>query len=174
VTGPNEGGIDWDNPIGGQPVQDVSAIPGVVGFSIVVPPKSLGDLVGVYATPATDGGLGAVDFVYDLDRGRVVVGEGLWDFPPDHWREWVDSVVATSDAAALRTPSPSEGSEIVFGSAQTYALANGRLGLLTTSEDGKQSDIQWPEPSGVQVVVQGPNLSVDHATEIAQEIAASL
>jgi hypothetical protein len=157
-TGPEEGPIDWDNPIRGEPVE-LDQASDVVGFTVIAPPSELGHPAGIFAVPEADGYPGAIDFVYDLDIGRVVIGEFVWDFPEERWEGWVSSVVVS-------------GPGTVIGSARSEQLGSDRFALITTSEDGSRSDIRWLEPGDVQIVIQGPELSAEDAESLAEDFIA--
>lgn len=169
----NEGEVNWDNPIGGQPVNSVADVRAMVGFPVTAP-TPLGAASAIYVIPASEGDGGAVDFIFDLPMGRVVVAEFPYDFPVSHWDEFVGSIVEVSERGEA-TPSPSIGpdgeEEVIQGSAETYTLPDGRTALITTSEDGTQSDIRWLSAAGVEIVVQGPDLSKASAILLANRLA---
>jgi hypothetical protein len=173
---PDSDVINWDNPIGGQRVDSRSGASDLVDFPVVVP-NAFGQPAAIYVVPASDGDRGAIDLMYNLSVGRVVVAEFPWDFPPKHWDEFVASIVEVSQRAA-ENPSPSVGpegeEEIVFGSAASYLLPDGRQALVTTSEDGRQSDIRWLSASGNQVLIQGPDLSRQAVADLADQLAKEI
>jgi hypothetical protein len=45
--------------------------------------------------------------------------------------------------------------------------------LLTTSEDGTQSDIRWLSVDDVEIVIQGPDLKKETVVDLANELATA-
>jgi hypothetical protein len=113
-SGANQEPIDWDNPIGGQRVASAVAAGRLVNFP-VTPPSALGDPTAIYAVAASAGDAGAVEFIFDLEVGRVVVAEFQWDYPASHWNDFVSSVVSSSNAANDQPRSSGGGGRVRAG-----------------------------------------------------------
>lgn len=174
--GPADEQINWDNPIGGQRVESVAAAKNSVAFP-VIPPTVLGDAAAIYVVPASQDDKGAVDFVYDLSMGRIVVAEFPYDYPAAHWDEFVASIIDVSkraEATASPPMGPSGEEEVILGSAEKYILPDGRTALITTSEDGATSDIRWLAASGVEIVIQGPDLSKESVIDLASRLSEEM
>jgi hypothetical protein len=166
----NEAEVNWDNPIDGQRANTVGDARVNVKFP-VTEPTALGIPSAIYDIPASEGDEGAVDFIFDLPSGRVVVAEFPYDFPVAHWNDLVASVVQVSKQGEA-TPSPSSGeADVVSGFAESYTLQDGRIALITTSEDSLQSNIRWLSTAGVEIVIQGPQLKKVTAVLLANQVS---
>jgi hypothetical protein len=148
----------YKNPIArGTAVLSFRRATKLVSFPLVRP-HGLGpvDHVLVSDPRAVPRGSRAVAFVFDTVRyGRVDVAE-----EPMH----VSRAEYDSENRRLLAEN---GSPLTHGSAAVVTVRGDKQALITTSEDGRLSDIFWMEHRGMEISIIGPSLDSSGCVDIA-------
>jgi hypothetical protein len=101
----------------------------------------------------------AIGFVYDTpDFGRVDVVEHLQSISPQEYDAENKALLAEN------------GKPTTHGSVQIINVRDGQQALITTSEDGKLSEIFWLERSNLEISILGPSLTSDDCQKLANSI----
>jgi hypothetical protein len=150
--------IDWENPINGEVVNDLTALDGKLPFD-PVEPGGLGAPTKILVGPVgSDNASLVVAFLYESsDAGLVVVKEHLPDVPAKEYE------------SANRQLLELNGQPNVHGSFEIVTIRSGAEALITTSEDASTSSIFWLE-DGIEFIVRGPGLDRERAVQVAEKL----
>lgn len=155
---------DWDNLIGGIPVEDSSTAEATLPFT-VIEPKDMGVLLGTFVATSSDspGASTAIQFVYDSNvYGRLVVVEHVSDMPDvKSYEQYMEAMAALN------------GTPDLHGTAEIVSLPDGGHALFETSPDGSYASIYWYVESlagNFEVMVFGPQLGKEQGIAIAESL----
>jgi hypothetical protein len=151
--------VDWDNPIHGDLVSSLSEAQQQVKFDI---PTRIQELFGgptkIYVTPpavAPEDRVMAAIFMTDF--GQVIIQQQFPDVPADEYEAQNDRLFAEN------------GDPNLHGSFSFVPLPGDRRGFVTTSPDGRVSDLRWLE-GDTEILVRGPSLTLSQCVQVADEL----
>ncbi|MDP9225716.1 MAG: hypothetical protein M3P18_18120 [Actinomycetota bacterium] len=120
-------------------------------------------------------GLGPVNSVFVTDPHRVPLGSRALAFVFDDTRRYGPVDVVEEPMRVSRAEYDSEnktllaenGSPLTHGSIALATVRGDKRALITTSEDGRTSDIFWMEHPGMEISIVGPFLDASDCAHIA-------
>jgi len=151
--------INFDNPISGEAVGSLAEASQYLPFA-PLDPQGLGAAQAVYVGAPKEyvDASKALALIYDTEQfGRVDVLEGVPDITPVQW------------LASATSWANSNGQPGHYGTAELLSIRTGVEALLTTSQDGQHSVIEWLD-GPIQVEVLGPTLDRDAVLKIAETL----
>lgn len=158
--GPGQGGPAWQNPIGGVTVSSLADAQQHVKFPIIAMP-GLGQPSTILITPDQ----APVDTVVvvqyqNSSSGLINVYEETTDMSSSDFQDMINSWVAVN------------GKPETAGSATAVTLNDKLPALITTTEDGSNSDIRWIQ-GGVEYIISGPSLTQQTCTTFANALSSA-